>query len=48
MNWKKKVYFSGDRQFYLSTKVIESEPLPSLEENVKVVAKAAKKNWQQV
>lgn len=40
---EKKYTFSGYRQFYLSTKVIESEPLPSLEENVKVVAKAAKK-----
>lgn len=40
---EKKYTFSGDRAFYLSTKVIESEPLPSLEENVKLVTKTAKK-----
>ncbi|WP_137597699.1 nucleoid-associated protein [Paucilactobacillus kaifaensis] len=40
---EKRYTFSGDREFYLSTKVIESEPLPSLEESVKLVTKTAKK-----
>lgn len=40
---EKRYTFSGERQFYLSTKVIESEPLPSLAENVKLVTKTAQK-----
>lgn len=40
---EKKYTFSGEKMTYLSTNVIESEPAPSLEENVKVVKKAAEK-----
>lgn len=40
---EKKYTFSGEKMAYLSTNVIESEPAPSLEENVKVVKKAAEK-----
>ncbi|WP_208422945.1 nucleoid-associated protein [Latilactobacillus fragifolii] len=40
---EKKYTFSGEKMPYLSTNVIESEPAPSLEENVKVVKKAAEK-----
>ncbi len=45
---EKKYTFSGEKMTYLSTNVIESEPAPSLEENVKVVKKAAEKNRQEV
>ncbi|MBV7389262.1 nucleoid-associated protein [Enterococcus sp. ALS3] len=40
---EKKYVFSGEKQFYFSTKVIESVPVPSLEENVKVIKRAAEK-----
>lgn len=40
---EKQYTFSGDKRPYLSTEVIESEPQPSLEENVRVVKKAAEK-----
>lgn len=43
---EKKYTFSGDKGVYFSTKVIESEPLPSLEENVKVIKKVAEKIGQ--
>lgn len=40
---EKKYSFSGDKMEYLSTKVIESAPIPSLEQNVKTVKKVAEK-----
>lgn len=40
---EKKYSFSGDKRYYFSTSVIESVPLPSLDENVKVIKKVAKK-----
>jgi len=40
---EKKYTFSGDKGFYFSTKVIEAQALPSLEENVKVIKKVAEK-----
>lgn len=40
---EKKYTFSGEKGFYFSTKVIESETRPSLEENVKVIKKVAEK-----
>lgn len=40
---EKKYTFSGDKGFYFSTKVIETEPVPSLEENVKVIKRVAEK-----
>ncbi|KRM23289.1 nucleoid-associated protein [Latilactobacillus graminis] len=40
---EKKYLFSGEKMVYMSTHVIESEPAPSLEENVKVVKKTAEK-----
>ena len=43
---EKKYTFSGEKYFYFSTKVIDSEPLPSLEENVKVIKKVAEKIGQ--
>jgi len=43
---EKKYSFSGEKQWYFSTKVIEAEPLPSLEENVKVIKKVAEKIGQ--
>ena len=43
---EKKYTFSGDKGFYFSTKVIESQPIPSLEENVKVIKKVAEKIGQ--
>ncbi|GCF92955.1 hypothetical protein NRIC_08460 [Enterococcus florum] len=38
---EKKYPFSGEKRLYFSTQVIESEPVPSLEENVKVIKKVA-------
>ncbi|WP_430609624.1 nucleoid-associated protein [Enterococcus sp. DIV0876] len=43
---EKKYSFSGEKQVYFSTSVIETEPLPSLEENVKVIRKVAEKIGQ--
>ncbi|MGX7197113.1 nucleoid-associated protein [Enterococcus olivae] len=43
---EKKYTFSGEKGVYFSTKVIESEALPSLEENVKVIKKVAEKIGQ--
>lgn len=40
---EKKYTFSGDKRFYFSQEVIESVPLPSLDENVNVIKKVAKK-----
>lgn len=40
---EKKFTFSGEKFFYFSTKVIDTEPVPSLEENVKVIKKVAEK-----
>ncbi|MCD1025900.1 nucleoid-associated protein [Enterococcus sp. SMC-9] len=40
---EKKYTFSGEKNFYFSTRVIESQPIPSLEENVKVIKKVAEK-----
>lgn len=40
---EKKYPFSGEKRFYFSTDVIENEPAPSLEENVKVIKKVAEK-----
>ncbi|WP_159723204.1 nucleoid-associated protein [Enterococcus sp. CSURQ0835] len=40
---EKKYVFSGTKQWYFSTRVIEAQPLPSLEENVKVIKKVAEK-----
>ncbi|MGM0139610.1 hypothetical protein IGI65_002067 [Enterococcus sp. DIV0755b] len=40
---EKKYTFSGEKGFYFSTRVIESQPIPSLEENVKVIKKVAEK-----
>jgi hypothetical protein len=40
---KKKYPFSGEKRLYFSTQVIESRPAPSLEENVRVIKKAAEK-----
>ncbi|MGI6155269.1 MAG: nucleoid-associated protein [Enterococcus sp.] len=38
-----KQVFSGEKRFYFSTEVIESVPLPSLDENIRVIKKVAKK-----
>lgn len=38
---EKKYEFSGEKRFYFSEEVIESDPTPSLEENVKVIKKVA-------
>lgn len=43
---EKKYSFSGEKRFYFSTKVIESQPVPSLEENVKVIKRVAEKIGQ--
>lgn len=43
---EKKYMFSGEKGFYFSTKVIESEPLLSLEDNVNVIKKVAAKIGQ--
>lgn len=43
---EKKFTFSGEKNFYLSTKVIEAQPSPSLEDNVKVIKKVAEKIGQ--
>ncbi len=43
---EKKYSFSGEKGFYFSTKVIESQPVPSLEENVKVIKRVAEKIGQ--
>lgn len=40
---EKKYTFSGDKRYYFSTNVIESVPLPSLDENLSVIKKVAKK-----
>lgn len=40
---EKRYTFSGEKHFYFSEKVIESQPQPSLEENVKVIKKVAEK-----
>ena len=40
---EKKYPFSGEKRLYFSTQVIESRPAPSLEENVRVIKKAAEK-----
>ncbi len=40
---EKKYLFSGEKRFYFSTQVIESEPVPSLDENVRVIKKVAEK-----
>ncbi|MGX7198509.1 nucleoid-associated protein [Enterococcus nangangensis] len=40
---EKKYTFSGEKRFYFSTAVLESAPLPSLDENVKVIKKVAEK-----
>lgn len=40
---EKKYTFSGDKRFYFSQDVIESVPLPSLDENINVIKKVAKK-----
>lgn len=40
---EKQYLFSGEKQFYLSQQLLEVEPAPSLEENVRVVKKAAEK-----
>lgn len=40
---EKKFTFSGEKILYFSTRVIEAEPIPSLEENVKVIKKVAEK-----
>lgn len=40
---EKKYTFSGEKGLYFSTKVIETEPVPSLEDNVKVIKKVAEK-----
>ncbi|MHC5269711.1 nucleoid-associated protein [Enterococcus sp. LJL98] len=40
---EKKFMFSGEKRFYFSTNVIESVPMPSLDENLSVIKKAAKK-----
>lgn len=39
---EKRYTFSGDKLYYFSEKVIESQPMPSLEENVRVIKKVAK------
>lgn len=38
-----KQVFSGEKRFYFSTEVIESVPSPSLDENIRVIKKVAKK-----
>ena len=43
---EKKYSFSGEKYAYFSTKVIDAEPIPSLEENVKVIKKVAEKIGQ--
>ncbi|MGX7164795.1 nucleoid-associated protein [Enterococcus massiliensis] len=40
---EKKYTFSGEKKNYFSTEVIETQPLPSLEENVKVIKRVAEK-----
>lgn len=40
---EKKYLFSGEKQLYFSTKVIESVPDPSLDENISVIKKVAGK-----
>lgn len=40
---EKKYQFSGEKKAYFSEQVIESEPLPSMEENIREVKKVAKK-----
>lgn len=40
---EKKYTFSGDKRLYFSQQVIESVPLPSLDENMNVIKKVAKK-----
>ncbi|WP_122646751.1 nucleoid-associated protein [Enterococcus mediterraneensis] len=40
---EKKYTFSGEKMFYFSTNVIETQPVPSLEENVKVMKRVAEK-----
>lgn len=40
---EKKYPFSGEKRYYFSTRVIESQPAPSLEENVKVIKQVAEK-----
>lgn len=40
---EKKYTFSGEKRWYLSRDVIESVPLPSLDENIQVIKKVAKK-----
>ncbi|MFV0559965.1 MAG: nucleoid-associated protein [Enterococcus sp.] len=44
---EKKYEFSGKKQFYFSTRVIESLPAPSLDENVKIIQKVAKQIGKQ-
>lgn len=38
-----KQVFSGEKRFYFSTEVIESAPLPSLDENMRVIKEFGKK-----
>ncbi|KFN90336.1 hypothetical protein TMUPMC115_1968 [Tetragenococcus muriaticus PMC-11-5] len=45
---EKSYTFSGEKMNYFSTKVIESQPTPSLEDHVKVIKKTSRRNRRKI